>query len=265
MNQSANDQGLHIRNVSHFYDMKASRLWALRNFTLTVEPNEFVCILGPSGSGKSTLLRILTGLAKPSQGEVLLGGKRIEGPGIDRGVVFQEPALFPWLKVRGNLTFGMKKTRLTREEIDARAASILKIVGLEKFEDLYPRQLSGGMRSRVSVARAWALPDTKALLMDEPFAALDAITRRHLQMHLVALWIDRPRTIVYITHDIEEAIYLADRIVVMTPSPGTIAHEFRVGLERPRDRDGIAFAELRTQVDELLKHATSSAAHARSQ
>ncbi len=255
-----NDEGLLIRNVSHFYDMKSSRLWALKDFNLKVEPNEFVCILGPSGSGKSTLLRILTGLAKPSQGEVLLGGKRIEGPGIDRGVVFQEAALFPWLKVKGNLTFGMRKTRLTRGEIEERAASILRVVGLEKYEQLYPRQLSGGMRSRVSVARAWALPDTKALLMDEPFAALDAITRRHLQMHLVSLWTERPRTIVYITHDIEEAIYLADRIVVMTPSPGTIAHEFRVSLDRPRDRENVAFSDFRTQVDRLLTHATASAA-----
>jgi ABC-type nitrate/sulfonate/bicarbonate transport system ATPase subunit len=194
---------------------------------------------------------------KPMEGEVRLGGKRIEEPGLDRGIVFQEPALFPWLTALRNVAFGLEMSGMTRHAVNERAEAVLKIVGLERAKHLYPYQLSGGMRHRVAVARAWALPNASVLLMDEPFSAIDAINRMTLQKYLVDAWLAEPRTVIYVTHDIDEAVYLADRIAVMTPSPGRIGQYVNVDMARPRDRNSSRATELRSELTELMRRLGS--------
>jgi NitT/TauT family transport system ATP-binding protein len=242
-----------VDDVSHQYPVGKTRIWALRDVSVTVPGHQFLSVLGPSGCGKSTLLRLVTGLMKPSAGTLTLGGRRITGPGLDRGVVFQDAALLPWLKVRENVRFALRRSGLPKEETIRIAEDVLEIVGLGDRGGLYPYQLSGGMRSRVAVARAWALPGASVLLMDEPFAAIDAMTRQALQDHLVTMWQSRPRTVVYITHDIEEAVYLADRVIVMQGPPGQVAADFAIHLDRPRDRASAAFARERAKVTEVLE------------
>jgi ABC-type nitrate/sulfonate/bicarbonate transport system ATPase subunit len=190
---------------------------------------------------------------KPIEGEVRLNGKRIEEPGLDRGIVFQEPALFPWLTALRNVAFGLEMGGMGKHDVDNRAAEVLRIVGLERAMQLYPYQLSGGMKHRVAVARAWALKDASVLLMDEPFSAIDAINRMALQKYLVDAWLAEPRTVVYVTHDIDEAVYLADRIAIMTPSPGRIGQYVKVYLPRPRDRNSAEAGELRSQLTDIMR------------
>jgi ABC-type nitrate/sulfonate/bicarbonate transport system ATPase subunit len=187
------------------------------------------------------------------EGEVRLAGKRIEEPGLDRGIVFQEPALFPWLTALRNVAFGLEMSGMGKQALNERAGEVLRIVGLERARNLYPFQLSGGMRHRVAVARAWALPNASLLLMDEPFSAIDAINRMKLQKYLVDAWLAEPRTVIYVTHDIDEAVYLADRIAVMTPSPGRIGQYVTVGMPRPRDRNSKEAAELRSELTEIMR------------
>lgn len=242
-----------VSDVSHQYPVGRTRIWALRDVTLTVPAHQFLCVLGPSGCGKSTLLRLVTGLMMPSAGTLTLGGRRITGPGLDRGVVFQDAALLPWLRVRENVRFALRRSGLPKAETIRIAEDVLDVVGLGDRGGLYPYQLSGGMRSRVAVARAWALPGAAVLLMDEPFAAIDAMTRQALQEHLVTMWQTRPRTVVYITHDIEEAVYLADRVIVMQGPPGQVAADFTLDLDRPRVRASAAFARERARVTEALE------------
>jgi NitT/TauT family transport system ATP-binding protein len=242
--------------VNHAYEGNDGWVHALQGFEIEIPRNEFLCILGPSGCGKSSFLRIVTGLMQPLEGVVRLNGRPISGPGLDRGIAFQEPALFPWLTALRNVAFGLEMSGLDRKTTDVRAAEVLRIVGLERAMHLYPYQLSGGMRHRVAVARAWALKDAAVLLMDEPFSAIDAINRMELQRYLVDAWLAEPRTVIYVTHDIAEAIYLADRIAVMTPSPGRVAKYVKVDLERPRDRNALEVMRLAEELTEAMRHNT---------
>lgn len=248
---------IQAKDVNHAYEGQDGWVKALQGFNISISRNEFLCVLGASGCGKSSFLRILTGLMKPLEGEVLLNGKRIERPGLDRGIVFQEPALFPWLTAVRNVAFGLEMSGMNKDAVDQRAAQVLRTVGLEQAMHLYPYQMSGGMRHRVAVARAWALPNASVLLMDEPFSAIDAINRMTLQRHLVDTWLAEPRTVIYVTHDIDEAVYLADRIAIMTPSPGRVGQYVTVDLQRPRDRDSKEAAELRSELTNIMQRLAS--------
>jgi NitT/TauT family transport system ATP-binding protein len=244
--------------VNHAYEGQDGWVRALEGFEIAIPRNEFLCLLGPSGCGKSSFLRIVSGLMKPLEGIVQLNGKQIDGPGLDRGIVFQEPALFPWLTALRNVAFGLEMSGLKKDAVHDRAAHVLRIVGLERAMNLYPYQLSGGMRHRVAVARAWALRDASVLLMDEPFSAIDAVNRMALQKYLVDAWLEEPRTVIYVTHDIDEAIYLADRIAIMTPSPGRIAQYVHVDLARPRDRNSVEANRLRAEITEIMHQLEDS-------
>jgi NitT/TauT family transport system ATP-binding protein len=193
---------------------------------------------------------------RQTEGELLLYGSPIEGPGPDRGVVFQEPALFPWLRVRDNIKVALRTSGLSSAEINTRVDEVLAAVGLERRDHAYPYQLSGGMRHRVAVARAWAVPDAKVLLMDEPFTGLDIILQERLQRHLDNVWTHDPKTVVYITHSITEATYLADRVIVMTPSPGRMFAEFTIDLPRPRVRTSEEFVACQLQLEVALAAAS---------
>jgi NitT/TauT family transport system ATP-binding protein len=239
--------------VNHAYEGQSGWVRALQDFEIEIPRNEFLCLLGPSGCGKSSFLRIVSGLMKPIEGEVLLNGKRIDEPGLDRGIVFQEPALFPWLTALRNVAFGLEMSGMNKHAVNERAAKVLRIVGLDGAMHLYPYQLSGGMRHRVAVARAWALTDASLLLMDEPFSAIDAVNRMTLQRYLVDAWLEEPRTVIYVTHDVDEAVYLADRIAIMTPSPGRIGQYVTVDLRRPRDRNSAQANELRSELTDIMR------------
>jgi NitT/TauT family transport system ATP-binding protein len=250
---TAPDLVIEARDVTHAYEGQNGWVTALRDFALEIPRNEFLCLLGPSGCGKSSFLRIVTGLMKPIEGEVKLNGRRIEKPGLDRGIVFQEPALFPWLTALRNVAFGLEMSGMDARSVRERATQVLRIVGLERAADLYPYQLSGGMRHRVAVARAWALKDASVLLMDEPFSAIDAVNRMTLQKYLIDAWLEEPRTVIYVTHDIDEAVYLADRIAIMTPSPGRVGQYLTVDLERPRDRNSAHANALRGELTDMMR------------
>jgi ABC-type nitrate/sulfonate/bicarbonate transport system ATPase subunit len=201
---------------------------------LAVQKGEFVCLLGPSGCGKSTTLMAIDGLVRPTAGEIRVGGQPVTGPGPDRAVVFQEFALMPWLTVLANVAFGMRLRGVPAGERHTRAQHYIRLIGLQGFEKAYPHQLSGGMRQRVGIARALAVnPET--LLMDEPFGALDAQTRELMGAELLRLWDKERKTVVFVTHSIDEAVYLGDRVVVMTARPGRVKKEMRIDLPRPRD------------------------------
>lgn len=224
---------------------------ALEDATLAVQPGEFVCLIGASGCGKSTLLRIIAGFESPTAGETIVRGKRVEGPGPDRGMVFQDYGLFPWLTVRRNIAFGPESRGKAQAEIAAITDRFLGMIGLTAFAEAYPHQLSGGMKQRVAIARVLA-NDAKVVLMDEPFGALDAMTRERLQDELLGLWASNGLTIVFVTHAIEEAIFLADRVVVMSPGPGRIVQDIRIALPRPRDVSSPEFNALRRELAALL-------------
>jgi sulfonate transport system ATP-binding protein len=246
-------------DVDHFYEGQLGWNHALDHLTLTIRRNEFLCILGPSGCGKSTFLKIVAGLMHPSSGRVLLNGKPIKGPGLDRGIVFQDPALFAWLTVIKNVEFGLLMGGWKKAAARDRAMHVLEIVGLARQASLYPFQLSGGMKHRVAVARAWALTDAALLLMDEPFSAIDAINRMTLQDHLVSTWLTEQRTVLYVTHDLEEAVYLADRIVILRPSPGRLAADISNDLPRPRDRHSAEFLAVKSTImQEMQRHGVAT-------
>jgi NitT/TauT family transport system ATP-binding protein len=230
---------------------EGSETQALDEVTLDVAQGEFLCLVGPSGCGKTTLLNVFAGFDRPSSGHVLLEGREIAGPGPDRGVVFQEHALFPWLTVRGNVCAGKRLVRQRAADRQRIATQYLQMVGLSGFEEHYPHQLSGGMKQRVSIARALA-NEPEVLLMDEPFASLDAITRATLQRELIAIWNQTRKTIVFVTHNIEEAVFLGDRIAVMSGRPGRIKRVISVGLEKPRDVNSPEFNEIERTARELL-------------
>lgn len=227
-----------IEGVSKKYKKDNTELEILRSIDLTVKDGEFVCVLGPSGCGKSTLLNIIAGFEKPSSGRVVLDGKEVSSPGPDRAVVFQENALFPWLKVIDNVEFGMKVSGVPKDVRREKALKYLKMMNLTKFKDAFVSELSGGMKQRVSIARALCL-DSNILLMDEPFSALDSQSRDILRTETQKIWWNTKKTIVFITHSIEEAVVLADRVILMPASPESEKKEFRVQLARPRKIDSI--------------------------
>lgn len=236
---------LEIRNVSRFFEGSVKE--TLTDISLTVEDGEFVCIVGPSGCGKSTLLNIIAGLDMPTGGEVLLNGERVTGPGADRVVMFQEHALFPWLTVIENVKFGMKLSGLSKQEQEERAKHFLKMVQLWDFKDYRIHEISGGMRQRTALARALCL-DSPALLMDEPFSALDKQTTNKLRSDLEKIWEETKKTIVFVTHSVEEAVFLADRVVVLSDNPGCIKEVVEVPLTRPREIDSAEFIALRHKI-----------------
>jgi NitT/TauT family transport system ATP-binding protein len=213
-------------------------LQALQNIDIEVKDKEFVCIIGPSGCGKTTLLRIIAGLEKADSGYVTLNNKPILTPGPDRGMVFQEYSLFPWRTVLKNITFSLELKKIPKAERNKIAREYLELVGLEKFADSYPHELSGGMKQRVAIARA-LVNDPKVLLMDEPFGAVDAQTRNRLQQELLKIWEKEQKTIMFITHSVDEAVFLADRVVVFTARPGKINEIIDIDLPRPRDRTSL--------------------------
>ena len=238
---------------------------ALRHVSLTIGPHEIVCLLGPSGCGKSTVLRVIAGFEKTDEGAVLVDGLAVTGPGPDRGVVFQEQALFPWLSIYQNIVFGPKIRGEPREKYDALARRYTEIVGLEGFERHYPHELSGGMKQRVAIARV-LMNSPQVLLMDEPFGALDAQTRSLMQEWLLTLWQTHPRAALFITHDVDEAIFLGDRVYVMTARPGRIKLERPVDLPRPRTLDVLTtprFMELKREILESIRAETRAAAEMR--
>ena len=225
---------IEIGRVSKQFQLQEQTIHALSDATLSIAKGEFVCLIGASGCGKSTLLRIMAGFEQPSAGEALMWGKPIEGPDPSRGMVFQDYALFPWLSVRDNIGFGPTSRGLGRAEVKATVDKFIELVGLQKFATAYPHQLSGGMKQRVAIARVLA-NDAELVLMDEPFGALDAMARERLQDELLDIWQRTKLTVVFVTHSIEEAIFLADRVVVMTPGPGRIESDNQLELPRPRD------------------------------
>ena len=224
---------------------------ALRGADLRVERGEFICLLGASGCGKSTLLRIVAGFEAPSAGRVTVSGRAVTGPGPNRGMVFQDYGLFPWLTVRQNIGFGPRARGLPRAEVAATADRFVAAVGLQRFAGAYPHQLSGGMKQRVAIARVLA-NDAELVLMDEPFGALDAITRERLQDELLGIWAAQRLTVLFVTHAIEEAILLADRVIVMSPGPGHIVADIRIDLPRRRDIASPEFNAVRRRLGGLL-------------
>ena len=221
---------------------------ALRDVSFGVAESEFICVVGRSGCGKTTLLNILAGFLVPTTGDVLIGGRAVSGRGLDRGVVFQDFAqLFPWRTAQRNVEFGLEMKGVPRDERAKTAQRFLGLVNLESFAGAYPHELSGGMQQRAAIARALAY-NPSVLLMDEPFAALDALTRDEMQRLLVDVWRETRKTVVYVTHNVAEAVYLADRIVVLTPHPGTVKAEVRVTLPRPRDPLSVPFVECQKDV-----------------
>ena len=244
---------LAIDNVSKNFRSASGAVLALDRVSLNVAEGEFVCLVGASGCGKSTLLNIIAGLEKPDTGTVLADGRPVTGPGRERLVMFQEPALFPWLDVFGNVLFGLKlKPTLTNKDRRDVAKYYLELVGLSRFEHANIHELSGGMKQRVSLARALA-PNPRVLLMDEPFAALDALTREQLYGDIQEIWSARRKTIVFVTHNVREAACLGDRVLLFSPHPGRIHEEFPVKLPRPRDINSIELAEYAGTITRALK------------
>ncbi|MBV9127523.1 MAG: ABC transporter ATP-binding protein [Verrucomicrobia bacterium] len=246
---------LAVENVSKRFHTgrRQQDVHALDGVTLQVAEGEFVCLVGPSGCGKSTLLNIIAGLEMPDSGQVLADGAPILGPGRHRLVMFQESGLFPWLDVFGNVMFGLKlKEGLTNAERRKVAQFYIKLVGLEKFADANIHELSGGMKQRAALARALA-PNPRVLLMDEPFAALDALTREQLYGDIQRIWAARKKTIVFVTHNVREAVCLGDRVVLFSPNPGRIRQEFQIPLPRPRDINSVELAGYSSQITKALK------------
>jgi ABC-type nitrate/sulfonate/bicarbonate transport system ATPase subunit len=226
-------------------------LTVLSDVSLTVERGEFAAIVGPSGCGKSTLLRTLAGLERPDAGRVLVDGKPVKGPGPDRMLMFQEHALYPWRTVADNVGLGLELAGVAKQERQERVADVLERVGLKGFETYFPTQLSGGMRQRAAIARALVM-DPEVLLLDEPYGALDAMTRLSMQNELLRLWQGTGKTVLLITHDIDEALYLADRVFVMSARPGRVTQELLLDQPRPRSRSHAQFGRLRENVMEAL-------------
>ena len=225
-----------IDHVEKIYDGRKGKMIALNGVDLDIMENEFICVVGPSGCGKSTLLNIIAGLLEPTSGAVYVNGKKVEGTGTERGVVFQQYALFPWLTVMKNVMFGLKLKGMSDEEAKKIAMKYIKMVELEDFVDSYPKELSGGMKQRVAIARAYAV-QPEVLLMDEPFGALDAQTRTQLQSELIRTWQEEKKTCFFITHDVEEAIILATKVIVMSARPGRIKTIIDIDLPYPRTQE----------------------------
>ena len=244
-----------VDGVSKVFPTARGDVAALDNISLEVADGEIVCLVGSSGCGKSTLLDIMAGLTKPDSGQVIADDRKVEGPGCQRLVMFQESALFPWLDVFGNVMFGLKLVpKLTSKHRREIAARFIDMVGLSSFANSNVHELSGGMKQRIALARALA-PDPKVLLMDEPFAALDAITRTQLYGDIQRIWRETGKTIIFVTHDVREAACLGDRVLLMTPRPGRMGEEFRIPLPRPRDINSVELAPFANKIAAAL-HGT---------
>ncbi|MGH7279233.1 MAG: ABC transporter ATP-binding protein [Candidatus Rokuibacteriota bacterium] len=244
-----------IQALSKRYAVDDGEIVALSSISVSVADSEFVCLLGPSGCGKSTLLKIVAGLIEPSGGSILINGREVTGPGPDRAVVFQDYALFPWMTVAENVEFGLAARSVEAARRRAVSAELLRAVDLSEFAGKYPHHLSGGMKQRVSIARALAV-DPVLLLMDEPFGALDAQTRYVMQQELLRIWSAYRKTVLFVTHSIDEALYLGDRVLVMTARPGRIKEEIHVRQPRPRDIGDPEFSGLRKRALDLLAEET---------
>lgn len=245
---------LEVKDLGKTFDSPQGKVTALQDINFKVHRREFVCVIGPSGCGKSTLIRILAGLETYSSGEALLDGKRFQGPGPDRGMVFQGYTLFPWLTVKRNVMFGLESSGVPKPRAESEAMQWIDLVGLEKFVNAYPHQLSGGMKQRVAIARALA-NQPRILLMDEPFGALDAQTRAKMQSYLLEIWKNIDITVLFITHDLDEAIFLADRILVLKAHPGRVDELIEVPVPRPRDFDQLItpeFLATKKRLEELI-------------
>ena len=245
----ARDIKLRIDNVKKVFDGRGGEMVALNGVSMDILDNEFICVVGPSGCGKSTLLNIIAGLSEPTSGAVYCNGKEVQGTGTERGVVFQQYALCPWLTVRKNVMFALEMRGVKGKEAQEEAMTYLKMVDLEKFADHYPKELSGGMKQRVAIARAYAAKP-EVLLMDEPFGALDAQTRTQLQTELIATWEKEKKTCFFITHDVDEAILLAQRVVIMSARPGRIKEIVPIDIPHPRNQE----TKMTPQFMELKNH-----------
>jgi NitT/TauT family transport system ATP-binding protein len=251
---------LELKGLTKQFEFNGDRIDALRDANLRVNKGEFVCLIGASGCGKSTLLRIVAGFEKATRGSALMWDKPIEGPAPDRGMVFQDYGLFPWLTVRRNIAFGPTSRGRPSAEIKDTVDRFIELVGLQRFADAYPHQLSGGMKQRVAIARVLA-NDAEIVLMDEPFGALDAMTRERLQDELLDIWQRTGLTVLFVTHSIEEAIFLANRVVVMSPGPGRIDSQMQIALPRPRDVVAPEFNDIRRELSlRLHSHHARKAA-----
>ncbi|NQX88331.1 MAG: ABC transporter ATP-binding protein [Halioglobus sp.] len=251
---------LEVKHLCKSFDSQHGRVTALQNINFKTHRREFVCVIGPSGCGKSTLIRILAGLDNPSSGELLLDGEPVFDPGPDRGMVFQGYTLFPWLSVKRNIMFGLQMQGHTRATAESEALNWVELVGLDKFADAYPHQLSGGMKQRVAIARALA-NKPRILLMDEPFGALDAQTRGKMQANLIEIWRNIDITILFITHDLDEAVYLADRILVLKAHPGELVEMIEVPVPRPRTPEqsiSPEFLATKKRIEDLIHPSSDS-------
>jgi NitT/TauT family transport system ATP-binding protein len=258
-----NHPKIEIRQVSKSYATDRGSVVALRGTDLSVQLGEFVSIVGPSGCGKSTLLYIVGGFL-PADGKVLVDGNTVSSPGTERGVVFQEYALFPWLSVRANISYGLERQGIPAAQRDPVIERLISVIGLKGFEDRYPRELSGGMKQRVAIARTLAC-DPAILLLDEPFGALDAQTREIMQDELLRIWLETRKTVLMVTHDVNEAVYLSNRICVMSARPGQIVEEFTVDLDRTKPREELflsdAFNKVRNEVWLSVRRQALGAKH----
>lgn len=259
MAQGATPPTVHVDDVSRRFVTRRQDTTALSHVSLEIREGEFVCLVGPSGCGKSTLLNLVAGFDRPGEGSVMVDGTPIRGPGPERIVVFQEPALFPWMNVQSNVEFGLRLAGQSRDERRARAERFLQLVGLSQFKRSFVHELSGGMKQRVQLARSLAV-DPRILLMDEPFAALDAQTRDTLQDELQRIWVDTGKTILFVTHNVREAVLLADRVVVMSPLPGRIKRVLDVPFAHPRSPDSHAVVDLAAAIREELRNEEREAA-----
>jgi sulfonate transport system ATP-binding protein len=242
---------LYIKNLDKIYHAENGDVHALKDVNLTINPGEFISFVGSSGCGKSTLLRIIAGLESEFSGEIKLGETKLEGPSINRGMVFQEARLFPWLTVEGNISFGLVDENLPKAERNKIVNEHIELMNLHGFAKSYPHQLSGGMQQRVSIARA-LVNYPKILLLDEPFGALDAFTRLQMQQEFLRIWEIEKTTVLLVTHDVDEAIYLSDKVVVLSSRPGTISKVIHVNETRPRDRSSSAFTDIKREIYEVI-------------
>jgi NitT/TauT family transport system ATP-binding protein len=239
---------IELRNITLEYDSVDNPVTALRDVSFSVEPAEFLCVVGQSGCGKTTMVNIVAGFLQPTSGGILISGKAVSGKGLDRGIVFQDFAqLFPWRTAQRNVEFGLEMKGISKEERAQIALEFLRLVNLEKFARSYPHELSGGMQQRVAIARTLAY-NPAVLIMDEPFAALDALTREEMQRFLVDVWKETNKTVIYVTHNVAEAVYLADRVIVFSPHPGTVKAQVKIALARPRDTLSIEFLEYQKEI-----------------
>lgn len=245
-----------VQAVSQVYEGSEPTV-TLKDINLQFEDGEFICILGPSGCGKSTLLELLAGLQKPSSGHIYLDNEELTGPNKKLGVVFQDPSLYPWRTISKNVGIGLEFNRHPKKEIPDLVEKYLKLVGLEQFGSKYPHQLSGGMRQRAGIARA-LVGSPEVLLMDEPFGAVDHLTRLNLQDDLIKIWKRENNTIIFVTHDVSEAVYLADRVVLLTPRPGKVQEIFPIHAPRPRKRDDIVLLDIQNKIYHSIYNVKTS-------